>query len=770
MPKSTRLQDLLDFFQSNSYPVVLDWLALHLGVSSDSLRRLGVGYAPIVDFKKTKYSTGLWVIPERDSNAELVGLGLRSKDDWKAMYPGSKHGLIYEINPTHTSGERGFSPGPQNWIRTMDAGKVCPVCSKPDGCLLSAENPDDPKAAVCIREKSSRPLRFGYLHILKPEGDIRGSAALAASDNPVVVVEGGSDVAAAMDMGFVAVGRPSNLACMDMLSDLLRSRDVWVIGENDKKPDGSEPGREGMIAAFQCLRNTCKTVKMLMPPEHVKDLRAWKVKFGLTADALQTAVAESAVEHVAELVLEDARPLTIARAYLKDRCTMADRYTFRRWMGTWYRYDGAKYRPQDKETFAQPLWQWAQDKSCKKVTPTTGQLSLVPLETTKWLIENISDAMSSETLVESRHIPTWINNATGPNTTSLVVFENGILDLDRFIARADEVLLEPTPDLFTTSALPFGFDPTAECPTWLEFMESSLGDDPAKIQLLREWIGYCMTPDMSMQKMMFMRGPTCAGKGVIMNVLTALVGETQTAATSFSDLSGPFGLQPLIGKLLCTIGDARTPRNGDVMRGLELLLNIVGNDHVSINRKNKDQLDLTKITTRITIASNEFLDLPDHANAMLRRLLLLEFSNSFIGREDPKLEIRLRDEIPGIAIWALDGLRQLRENGSFTHPESSITAAGEWRLATNPMAAFIEECCDVPGTEIGKTELFDAWNSWASERRIKAMTKSRFFERMRFALPTIESVTTEQAGTKASVYRGMSLKSWARRKLLGRPN
>ena len=56
------------------------------------------------------------------------------------------------------------------------------------------------------------------------------------------------------------------------------------------------------------------------------------------------------------------------------------------------------------------------------------------------------------------------------------------------------------------------------------------------------------------------------------------------------------------------------------MRGLEVLLGITGNDAMQINRKFKDQLEGTVLTARITVASNDFLDVPDYNGAMLRRL------------------------------------------------------------------------------------------------------------------------------------------------------
>src|ERR1700744_5373017 len=232
---------LIEAFQGNAYPAMIADLADHLGVSADSIRRLALGWAPIVTFKKAKSFQGWWAIPERDADANPIGLSLRSQDDCKVTYPGSKRGLVYEVNPNHRGGEKGYSSGAHNWIRTMDAEQPCPICGKPDGCVLSAEDVADPKAVICIRIKSDRAMRFGFLHIRKAEGHLSNASALIDGKEPVVVVEGFSDTCVALDLGFRGVGRPNDLACMDILRDLVRAQPVIIVGENDRKPDGREP-------------------------------------------------------------------------------------------------------------------------------------------------------------------------------------------------------------------------------------------------------------------------------------------------------------------------------------------------------------------------------------------------------------------------------------------------------------------------------------------------------------------------------------------------
>ena len=762
-----KFEKLLELHQGNAYPAMVDDLAEHLGISADSIRRLGIGWAPVVPFKKGLNFDGWWVMPERDSDAKAVGLSLRSQDDMKVMYPGSQHGLFYEVNPAHNKGEHGFSAGPHNWCRTLDAGVGCPVCKKPDGCLVSSDNPNDPRAVVCIRKASTHPLKFGHLHILKKEGILRAASALSGGiDDVVLIVEGFSDVGAALDLGFVGVGRPSNLACMDMLRDLVRGRNCLVIGENDQKSNGQWPGRDGMYATFQALRGSCR-IRMMMPPPTVKDLRAWKAKHELDRETFEKYVEKHAESEAGDNVISDDRPLTVARAYLNQCCKLANRYTLRRWEQTWYKYIGSRYTGVADEVFKQPIYGWSHDKQY-----SVGD-KMRPLRADNTMIANLTNALSSETLIVSPSVPCWINGANGPDPADMIVFENGVLDVNAYFDGLLDSLIDSSPDLFTTAAIPHAFDPTASCPTWLSFLQSSLGDESSKIDLLQEWMGYCLTPDTKFQKMMYLRGPTASGKSRILEIMGIIAGPDQTAAPAFTDLTDGFSKSMLLGKLVCLVGDARTSsRNNDSGRGLEILLNVTGNDGVAVNRKYKDPLPHVKLNCRLSIASNEMLDIPDNAGALPRRFNFVEFNKSFKDNPDYQLPGKLAKEVQGIIVWAIEGLRRLRANNRFTEPESGKTALLEWETGNNPIKTFVAQCVDdgEPEYEVTKKELFDAWVAWSNERRISQIQMYQFCERVKMACPSILNVTIERNGQPVNVFKGLRLKPWAIKQYLGRPS
>lgn len=91
---------------------------------------------------------------------------------------------------------------------------------------------------------------------------------------PVVVVEGPSDVAACLTIGVGVVGRPSNTGGAAMLAELLRDGgEVFILAEND------EPGITGAKAIAARLAEIWgRPVPWVLPPHGAKDIRAWLVE------------------------------------------------------------------------------------------------------------------------------------------------------------------------------------------------------------------------------------------------------------------------------------------------------------------------------------------------------------------------------------------------------------------------------------------------------------------------------------------------------------
>lgn len=276
-----------------------------------------------------------------------------------------------------------MSPG-DNHLPRVTRRRPCPVCEKPDWCLVA----EDGSRAICARVASDRRAgEAGWLHVLGASvlptrrsqrrsvaieigaGDFEALAAAAerfddldgprdcgdlarelgvspaslrrlrvgwngwawtfpmvnargatigirlrrpdgsklaekgsrqglfiplggAGTGPLLITEGPTDLAAALDLGFEAIGRPSCSGGIELVSSYLRltgRQDVVVFADSDSA------GRQGAQALAKSIALVAR-VRIAAPPLQFKDLRAW-VRSGARREQLNAAIeAATAVE------------------------------------------------------------------------------------------------------------------------------------------------------------------------------------------------------------------------------------------------------------------------------------------------------------------------------------------------------------------------------------------------------------------------------------------------------------------------------------------
>jgi putative DNA primase/helicase len=293
--------------------------------------------------------------------------------------------------------------------------------------------------------------------------------------------------------------------------------------------------------------------------------------------------------------------------------------------------------------------------------------------------------------------------------------------------------------LFNVAALDFDYDAAASSPVrWIAFLNELFGADFESIESLQEWFGYALVADTSQQKILLMVGPRRSGKGTIARVLTRLVGAANVAGPTVSSLGGNFGLQPLLGKSLAIVSDARFAGE-NIGTIVERLLCISGEDAVTIDRKFATSVTM-KLPTRFVFLTNELPRFNDASTALAGRFLVLRLTRSFYGSENISLTDQLLEELPGILLWALDGWRRLRDQGRFTEPESSRTAIQDLEDLASPVSAFVRDRCVLgPEHRVPVPEIYVAWQAWcAQDGRTSATTRQTFGRDLQAAVPSIQ--------------------------------
>ena len=121
-------------------------------------------------------------------------------------------------------------------------------------------------------------VQGGHHGLFVPTGVVAGRRLL--------VCEGQSDAAACIDLGFQAIGRAgarSTLKIACAVVHELRPSEVVVVGDRD------EAGTRGADEISSALA-VGRAVRVILPPEGIKDVREWKRR-GATAADVEAAIA-----------------------------------------------------------------------------------------------------------------------------------------------------------------------------------------------------------------------------------------------------------------------------------------------------------------------------------------------------------------------------------------------------------------------------------------------------------------------------------------------
>lgn len=303
-----------------------------------------------------------------------------------------------------------------------------------------------------------------------------------------------------------------------------------------------------------------------------------------------------------------------------------------------------------------------------------------------------------------------------------IAFENGVLDVKTGKMR------EHRPEDYLERVLPWKWNPTAACPTWEATLASwfgEIGDESGKSaglerEALQEFFGYACTSHAKYKKALFVHGESDTGKSVITFVLGLMVGRTRCCTLPLEQMNDPQARAVIVGKainLITEIDSQALIADG----GFKALIST--EEPVLINAKYKPPFDYWP-TTKHVFLTNNLPRLNDRTEAVLNRLLIVQFTRIFAKDEqDDLLHEKLQREIPGILVWAVEGAKRLiAHRGKFTEPTASAATLGALRRAANPAIDFVQERLEVAETNaISLVELVKAFNNWnQSGKRVGA--------------------------------------------------
>jgi putative DNA primase/helicase len=450
-------------------------------------------------------------------------------------------------------------------------------------------------------------------------------------------------------------------------------------------------------------------------------------------------------------ILEPSKPMRIAQRFVEDCYSAVGTRTLHRHTGVFYHWNGTHYPEASDDTVRTEVY-WYLEKAKKN----TDKGSIVPFNPTQAVVNKVMDALKAVVhLPDDTTAPAWLDERANPAARDIMVCSNGLLNI------LSRELLPHDPVFFSHNSLDFSFDAKAPKPAeFMKFLDSIWGQDPEAISCLQEFMGYFVSGNTHLQKILLMVGPKRSGKGTLARVIEKLIGVTNVCSPTLGSFSSGFPLQPLLGKMLAIISDARLGSQADQKAITENLLRISGEDAVNVNRKFLTDWS-GHLPTRFMIITNELPRLADASGALASRFHPIVMTKSFFGKEDLELADRLMGELPSILNWSLDGWERLKKRKYFILPKSSKESVAELEELSSPISAFVSDECIVGQKQSTSVdEIYRRWQEWCRDQgRNYSVPKATFGRDLHAALPEIRKTRPRKnARFRIWMYEGIGLK------------
>jgi putative DNA primase/helicase len=234
------------------------------------------------------------------------------------------------------------------------------------------------------------------------------------------------------------------------------------------------------------------------------------------------------------------------------------------------------------------------------------------------------------------------------------------------------------------------------------------------------------------QSILLLSGVGKSGKGTIVNIITAIIGEENTTELRTSFLhNNRFETSRFVSKTLLVGPDTE----GDFLAkaGAQRLKMLTGGDPMDAEYKGANKATRIRGDFNVVIVSNRRLRvcLDGDYEAWQRRIKIIVFDRQ-VQKPDPNISSRIiAEEGPGIINWMLEGLRLLRED---------FQLEGRWRLSpkqeqriedllaeSDSLRAYVREAVveDREGS-VTTEELFRGYLQYCEDRGWDAHSKRVF--------------------------------------------
>jgi len=284
---------------------------------------------------------------------------------------------------------------------------------------------------------------------------------------------------------------------------------------------------------------------------------------------------------------------------------------------------------------------------------------------------------------------------------------------------------------FISKLCPIDYEPEAECPLWLAFLERVMRQKSDAwtqdlVSYIRRAVGYSLTGSCREQCLFFLWGNGSNGKSVFLETLKDIFGDysmaTSTDLIIFKKNGGEAG-----SNMVARLKGARLVVGSELPQHSTLneakVKEMTGQDTMSARFLYREYFDF-KPQFKLWIRCNDRPTIRGQDHGIWRRIQCIPFDAQITEIEkDPELRSKLSKELPGILAWCVQGAIDWYKNGLEVAP-SVRQATQVYRKDMDSIGEWLEDYCIVEErAEVSSKVLYESYFAWCEEQNEKPLSQ-----------------------------------------------
>lgn len=260
-----------------------------------------------------------------------------------------------------------------------------------------------------------------------------------------------------------------------------------------------------------------------------------------------------------------------------------------------------------------------------------------------------------------------------------------------------------------------------------KFLEE-ITENPKDIILLKELAGYCFYRKMPFQHFFILVGTGANGKSVYLNIIRKMLGEENVSSIALQDMKDKFLKIQFYNKTANIFGDLPKKAFDDV----GVIKQLTGGDSICADVKFKGAVNFYNYAKLIS-SCNEVPESPDVSDGFFRRAIIINFPNSFDGKENRNLleELTTDKNMADFFKTSITAFKQAMKRNNLIRQESIEERKEKYIIYSNSAVSFCNFYLEYdPQAELKVDYIYSKYSNYCKKKKVPEKDSVNFFKSM----------------------------------------